>query len=166
MINNSNNGMYLETIINNTAIFYKKNKTCLLFKRNVPIKIIKNNQVNIIGKIVEKSESDFYGVYKGLYFDFEAKQTNKDVFYLTYLKEHQFNHLILVDELKGISFLLIYFSKYDEFYAIPTKQLIDWNKNITREWCKKIAFELKLFFPGILNIETYLNTQINTSIDS
>lgn len=81
MLNNSNNGMYLETIINNTALFCKRNQTCLFFKRNVPIKILQNNQVNIIGKIIEKSESDYYGLYQGYYFDFEAKQTNKEVFY-------------------------------------------------------------------------------------
>ncbi len=65
MLNNSNNGMYLETIVNNSANYYKNNDTCCIFKRNVPIKIIHNNGQNIIGKIVDKSESDYYGIYRG-----------------------------------------------------------------------------------------------------
>ncbi len=158
MLNNSNNGMYLETIVNNSALYYKNNQTLAIFKRTIPIKIVHNNGQTIVGKIVDKSESDYYGIYHGLFFDFEAKQTNKDKFFLCNLKDHQWNHLLMVHKMQGISFLLLYFSSRDDFFAINTTLLKDKHDSITYEWCKQNAFRLELFFPGVLNFEAYLTS--------
>ena len=160
MLFNSNNGMFLETLLNRTSDYYKDNNKLLFFKRNLPISIYKNNNGNINGKLTSKSQTDYYGIYDGRYIDFEAKQTNKEVFYLNNIKDHQINHLKTIDELNGISFLILHFLKFDEFFCIDYKKLITIDCKITREWCKQNAFEIHIFFPGILNIIEYLRSKI------
>lgn len=160
MLCNSNNGMYLETLLNRTSNHYKESDKLLFFKRSIPINIYKNENGNIHGRLIAKSQTDYYGIYKGRYIDFEAKQTNKNYFYIKNLKNHQFEHLKEIKKLNGISFLILHFSKEDEFFCINTKKLEEINCKITRDWCKQNAFELKLIFPGILNIIEYLKKEI------
>lgn len=160
MLNNSNNGMFLETIIKQTANYYQKKLICLIFKRNIPIKIIKKYNSQIYAKIINHAQSDYYGVYNGYYFDFEAKQTNKDYFLLANLKPHQKTHLNEIYKFNGKSFLLIYFSKYDEYFAIQINLIDTLRTKITRDWCLKNAFSLNIFFPGIIDIVEYLNHNI------
>ncbi len=158
MLNNSNNGMYLETIVNNSAAYYLNNKIMAIFKRTIPIKIVHNNGQTIVGKIVDKSESDYYGIYNGYFFDFEAKQTNKEKFFLSHLKKHQFKHLLMIKKMCGVSFLLLYFSVYDDFFAINASLLEHKTDSITYEWCKENAYRLELFFPGVLNFKDYFES--------
>ncbi len=160
MLCNSNNGMFLETLLNRTSDYYLQNHKLLFFKRNLPITIYKNNNGNIIGKLTNKSQTDYYGVYEGRYIDFEAKQTSKDVFYLKNIKQHQLDHLKIINEINGISFLVLYFLKFDEFFCIDYEKLITAKSKLTREWCKNNGFEIFLFFPGILNIIPYLKNKI------
>lgn len=155
MLANSNKGMYLETVINRSSSYYE-NDGLLFFKRNIPIKIIKNNNNFIQGKIDDKSTTDYYGIYRGLYIDFEAKQTNKESFYLRNIKPHQLSHLEKIYLCGGFSFIILYFVKFDSFFCIELELLKKQKIKIDYEWCKNNAFELQLFFPGVINIIDFI----------
>lgn len=155
---NSNKGMFLETLINQTAFNYYNNGICAIFKREIPIKIISNDGNFIKAKLNAKSESDYYGVYKSKMFDFEAKQTIGDDFNMNLIKKHQLDHLINITKFGVHSFLLVHFVKYDEYYILTAKQLEEYvsRAKISYEWIKENGYKLELIFPGILNLEEYL----------
>lgn len=158
MINFSNKGMYLETLINLTAQYLSRDKIALIFKRDIPISIYKRDGNNIIGKLKSKSTTDYYGVYKGKLIDFEAKQTSDEYFRISNLKEHQLNHLNNINDYGGFSFLMLYYVKYDQFYCITYKLLetLLSETKINIKWCNENAFKLNIIFPGILDIENFL----------
>lgn len=76
-----NQGMFLETLLNITHQKYIDNKECVVSK--IPTNIIpistKNNQITN-AKFYTSINCDYIGIYKGLYFEFEAKETYKDYF--------------------------------------------------------------------------------------
>ncbi len=156
---NSNNGMFLETLINISANYYISKSILAIYKREIPIKIISKQENNYIkGKIMYKSTTDYYGVYKSKMFDFEAKQTNNDDFLMQNLKQHQYEHLQNIRAFGVHSFLLIHFVKTNDYFAIATEQLKEFEHKtkITHEWIKQNCYELTVVFPGILNFEDYL----------
>lgn len=149
---NKNKGMYLESVINNSIEHYEKNKIALFRKLNIPIKILEINDNNkIIGKIFKKSDVDYYGIYKGKFIAIEAKQTEKSIFYLYNIQDHQINFLNEINEIYlGFSMLIIYFKNYNVFYCIPWKNI----KNIKKIEVNHKDFDkykLDLLFPGRLN---------------
>lgn len=160
MLSNSNKGMFLEEIINNTIMWLDKNEKALFFKRNLPIKIYKKINNNINGKLYEKSQTDYYGVYKGFYIDFEAKQTNDDFFKYSNLKNHQYEHLLKVKKYLGISFIIIYFNRKEDFFSVDFEKIKLIDKKISYEWCLQNAFKFKLSLPGVINLTNYLDTKI------
>ncbi|WP_408630941.1 Holliday junction resolvase RecU [Mesoplasma melaleucae] len=69
-------------------------------------------------------------MYKGLYFEFEAKETYKEYFYFHLIRKNQNTKLKLVADYKGIAFLIIYFGNYEEFFLVDYLTLLNWvNKN-------------------------------------
>ena len=148
-----NKGMYLESIIDRTIIFYNSNNFGWFDKRTVPIKIISTNNNHVTGYLKEKSQSDYYGIFKSKMFDFEAKQTNEDFFNISNIKKHQILHLIKMKENGAIVFLIIYFNKHDTFFKVEIDQIINSKKKrISYLSFVENAIELKIIFPGILDI--------------
>ncbi|RJS89341.1 Holliday junction resolvase, partial [Ureaplasma urealyticum] len=92
-MNNKNNGMHLEVLINKSISLFNLQYQAFFKKRclDIIIKNIDNSYVQ--GKIKQKSETDYYGFYKGDYIDFEAKQTNKNSFLIKQIQPHQLAHL-------------------------------------------------------------------------
>ena len=76
-----NRGMNLEEDINLSNDFYRANGLCLITKRPTPINVVKVDYTKgaiITNAYFEKqSTTDYNGVYKGRYIDFEAKSTLK-----------------------------------------------------------------------------------------
>ena len=164
MKNYSNKGMFLESVIERTANHFKKNKICWICKRDVPMKIYRINKSDVSAKLQSKGLTDYYGLFNGYYFDFEAKQTEEEKFKLSNLKEHQYNHLLDILDFHGISFLIVYFVMYDEYYIINSsvlKKFFENNiKTITIEQVRQIGYKVEFIFPGILEIDKYLNIVI------
>lgn len=119
----SNRGLSLENRINLTLDEYKKENIALIYKKPTPIKIINyDEKTNYITKAVflKKSTTDYNGVFKRKYLDFEAKSTkSKTSFPLHNIEEHQISHLSLVDLHGGIAFFIVEFSLLNEIYLLP-----------------------------------------------
>jgi len=83
--------------------------------------------------MLEKGPPDFEGLLKdGRYISFDAKETQSTTsFPLNNLKEHQVNHLKLVDNLGGLGFFLVHFYNLheDKAYKIPIDFILPyWDK--------------------------------------
>jgi recombination protein U len=116
----ANRGMYIEEIINRTIDYYINHYDCLLEKRNIPIKIVKDLDNNmIVGKLLSKSYVDYSGYINNHHLEFESKQTNNKHFSISLIKDHQYSYLIKVQRLNCLAFVIVYFSLYDCFYLLP-----------------------------------------------
>lgn len=117
--NKTNLGMYAETIVQRSCDYYRLHEIAFIEKRQIPIKIIKKiNDTTIIGKLLCKSYVDFFGSYQGKHIEFEVKETNNDYLHLSILKPHQLEYLKIISKQNIQCFVIVYFSKYDEFYQI------------------------------------------------
>ena len=100
LLSAANRGMSLEEDINLSNDYYRDNEIALINKRPTPINIVKvdySRGARITDAYFEKqSTTDYNGVYKGRYIDFEAKNTKSNTaFPLSNISEHQIVHLNL-----------------------------------------------------------------------
>lgn len=124
-----NRGMNLENDINLSNEFYKQNDKCLITKRPTPINVVKVDYSKgpiITSAYFEKqSTTDYNGVYKGKYIDFEAKSTQKvSSFPLQNISPHQIDHLKHVIKHGGIAFFIIEFAKLKEVYFLDANYVV------------------------------------------
>ena len=99
-------------------------------KKPTPVQIVKVHYPKRAAAVITEayfrtpSTTDFNGVFKGKYIDFEAKETlNATLFPLQNLHEHQVNHMMAVNKNGGITFLLVKFAKFNEIYLLPCENL-------------------------------------------
>ena len=64
------------------------------------------------------STTDYNGLYRGKYIDYEAKETNRNSFAFKHIFPHQIEHLKSIHEQGGIAFVLIYYKSVNEVYLI------------------------------------------------
>ena len=127
-VNYGNRGMNLEEAINITNTYYLNENIAIIHKKPTPIQIIKLDSKK--GRITDAffkspSTTDYNGVYKGKYIDFEAKETqNKTSFPLANIGKHQVNHLKNVKEHGAIAFVIISFSKLNEIYLLDANYMV------------------------------------------
>ena len=126
--NYSSRGMGLENILNQTNELYRLQKRAVIHKKPTPIQIVKvTYPARSAAQITEAyfrqaSTTDYNGVYKGRYIDFEAKETkNKTSFPLKNIHEHQLEHMKECCEQGGIAFVIFYFSSLKEYYLLEYK---------------------------------------------
>lgn len=126
--NYSSRGMGLENILNQTNELYRLQKRAVIHKKPTPIQVVKvNYPTRSAAQITEAyfrqaSTTDYNGVYKGRYIDFEAKETkNKTSFPLKNIHEHQLEHMKECCEQGGIAFVIFYFSSLKEYYLLEYK---------------------------------------------
>ena len=156
----SNRGMSFENIINETNEYYLVHDIAVIHKKPIPIQIVKVDYPSRSGAVIKEayykipSTTDYNGIYKGKYIDFEAKETaNKTSFPLSNIHLHQIKHLESVAKHGGISFLLIYFKLLDQIYLLEAKYIVKYY-NRSKEGRKSIKFsEIKEF--GYLIKEGY-----------
>ena len=128
VINAANRGMDFEHAINISNTFYDEEGRALITKRPTPIHIVKVDytKMRIVDAYFEKqSTTDYNGVYRTKYIDFECKET-KSMTSLTFrnISSHQIKHLQKVLNHGGIAFFLIYFKTLDEIYLIDASYII------------------------------------------
>jgi len=124
-ISTSNRGMDLEKAINETNDSYIRDDIAYIYKKPIPIQIVKvDYEKRSSAKISEAyykvpSTTDYNGIYKGKYIDFEAKETNSTTsFPLKNIHEHQVLHLHNVIRHGGIGFLIVSFSRLGVTYLL------------------------------------------------
>lgn len=135
MINFANRGMSFEKMINESNSYYLSRGLAVIHKKPTPIQIVKVDYPHRSrAKIVEAyfrqaSTTDYSGVYKGHYIDFEAKETRqKKSMPMKNFHSHQIEHMEAVLEQKGICFVLLHFSSLKETYLLPASYLIEFYK--------------------------------------
>ena len=138
-----NRGMDLEGDINLSNEFYKQKGLCLITKRPTPINVVEvdySKGAIITSAYFEKqSTTDYNGVWKGRYIDFEAKSTQKTTsFPLANISHHQIDHLRNVLKHDGIAFFIIEFSKLNKVYLLDASFVITCYDNSER---KSIPYE-------------------------
>ena len=144
LLSAANRGMSLEEDINLSNEYYRDNGIALIHKRPTPINIVKvdySKGARITDAYFEKqSTTDYNGVYKGKYIDFEAKNTkSKTAFPLSNISEHQIVHLKNVLLHGGIAFFIISFQMLDEIYLLDAKFVIEFYEHGSR---KSIHYEV------------------------
>lgn len=130
-----NRGMTLESELNETNKYYLENNIAVIYKKPTPIKVVKQINGKIINAYFEKpSTTDYNGLYKGKYLDFEAKETKKNTsFPLNNIHPHQINHIKNVINHQGICFLIVRFTKLNETYLLFGKDFLNFINNETRK---------------------------------
>lgn len=125
----ANRGMDFEKAITLSCEYYEDNKIALLSKRPTPIKILKTDykKCRIKDGIFEKqSNTDYNGIYKAKYIDFECKETKSTTSLSFYnIPSHQIEHLKKVNYFGGIAFFLIYFKTLNEIYLLDSNIIIN-----------------------------------------
>ena len=145
-ISASNRGMDLESDINLSNEWYRDQDIAVITKRPTPINIVKvdySRGARITDAYFEKqSTTDYNGVYKGRYIDFEAKNTkSKTSFPLSNIEKHQIDHLKRVIKHGGIAFFIIQFQSRQEVYLLDASFVIDFWENGER---KSIPYDVFL----------------------
>lgn len=142
-----NRGMTLENDINITNQYYIDKNIAFIYKKPTPIQIVKvdySNKNAIIKEAYfkEPSTTDYNGLYKGKYIDFEAKETeNVTSFPLSNIHKHQINHIKNIINNNGIGFLIIRFNKLNKTFILLGKDLIDFIENNNRKSIPLCFFE-------------------------
>ena len=176
LVTHSNRGMSLENDLNITNDFYRQNNIAIIHKKPTSITIKKVDYKN--GDIIKEayfktpSTTDYNGIYKGHYIDFEAKETrSKTSFPLNNIHKHQIEHLIKIKEHGGIGFIIVKFSLLNKIYYLSIDELSFFLKNNTRKSIPIDFFDLKgkkieyLYNPRIdylKYVEEELNERNNT----
>ena len=138
LLSAANRGMSLEEDINLSNEYYLEQGIALIHKRPTPINIVKvdySHGARITDAYFEKqSTTDYNGVYKGKYIDFEAKNTKSNTaFPLSNISEHQIIHLKNVLKQGGIAFFIISFQLKNEIYLLDASYVIDFYEHGERK---------------------------------
>ncbi|WP_270179015.1 Holliday junction resolvase RecU [Alkalihalobacillus sp. CinArs1] len=147
----SNRGMTLEEDINKSNTYYLSVGKAVIHKKPTPVQIVNVDYPKRSAAVIKEayfkqaSTTDYNGVYKGRYIDFEAKETkNKTSFPLNNFHEHQISHMKQVIEQSGICFIILRFSTSDEVFFYDATHLFQhWTemKNGGRKSIKKEDIE-------------------------
>ncbi|KGX85523.1 Holliday junction resolvase RecU [Pontibacillus marinus] len=134
--NFSNRGMTLEEDINQSNQAYLSSGRAVIHKKPTPVQIVNVDYPKRSAAVIKEayfkqaSTTDYNGIYRGKYIDFEAKETrNKTSFPLANIHEHQVEHMKKVCEQDGVCFAILRFSKLEETYFFPAKKLFQhWDR--------------------------------------
>ncbi|GBD68245.1 recombination protein U [Tetragenococcus halophilus subsp. halophilus] len=135
-INFANRGMRFEDAINQSNDYYRNHNLAVIHKKPIPLQIVKVDYPKRSAAVIreayfkEASTTDYNGVYKGYYLDFEAKETkNKTSFPLKNFHEHQIAHMEKCMEQDGLCFVLLWFSSLKRCFFLDSKQLVYYWRN-------------------------------------
>lgn len=124
-------GMTLEEDINETNQYYLDQGLAVIHKKPTPVQIVDVNYPKRSAAVIKEayfkqaSTTDYNGVYKGRYIDFEAKETKLETsFPLKNFHAHQIEHMKQVVKHGAICFVLLRFSLTDEVYYLEARHLL------------------------------------------
>ena len=136
VISYKNRGMTLENDLNLTNKYYIENNIAYIYKKPTPIKVVKatnnknGNRVITEAYYSEPSTTDYNGIYKGNYIDYEAKETkNAKGFPISNIHDHQINHIRNIIKEKGICFLIIRFTSLNKTFLLKADDFLNYIDN-------------------------------------
>ncbi len=142
-------GNALEELINITNDVYRNKGLAMIQKIPTPIKPIainKENRTITLAYFEQKSTVDYIGVIQGIPVCFDAKETANKSLPIQNIHEHQVKFMEDFVSQKGVAFLLVYFSVYEEYFLLPFETFKDfWEASIGggRKSIPYSAFEKK-----------------------
>ena len=146
-------GMNLEKDINTTNQYYLDMDRAVIHKKPTPVQIVKvDYPMRSAAKITEAyfktpSTTDYNGVYRGKYIDFEAKECqSKTAFSLSYIHPHQITHLENCRKHGGICFVIFRLTYHILTYLVDAQEMIDYihgseRKSIPYKWIMLIILK-------------------------
>lgn len=144
----ANRGMTLEEDINTTNQYYLEANKAVIHKKPTPVQIVNVNYPKRSAAVIteayfkQASTTDYNGVYRKKYIDFEAKETkNKTLFPLANIHDHQIEHMKSVVLHGGISFIIIRFRVYNETYYLPLEKLLSFWSDKLNGGKKSISYQ-------------------------
>ncbi len=168
-------GMSFEEEITKANNYYLANDIAHIYKKPTPIKIldVKNYNENfekksLITKAVfeKRSTTDYNGLYKGFYIDFEAKETVNLKFNInSNLHEHQKKHLLSIYKHGGVAFVLLNMKKYNKVFLIEINKLIEEKKSqVTIDYLIENGYEIEvnnIYLDYLKAVDEILKRRIN-----
>ena len=154
-VSHKNRGMTLEADLNISNEYYRDIDKAYIYKKPTPIKVTKVDYPSRDKAMIKEafyvvpSTTDYNGIYKGKYIDFEAKETrSKTSFSLNNIHEHQIEHLKNIKRHDGIAFLIIRFTVLNETYLLFIDDLLSFidkenRKSIPLKYFKEKAYLIK-----------------------
>ena len=146
----SNRGMGLEEDLNDSNNYYLVNNIAVVYKKPVPITINKVDFKSRCDAVIKEahfktpSTTDYNGIYKGKYIDFEAKETmSLTSFPLSNIHNHQIEHLKKINIHGGIGFIIVRFTKLNKTYLLFIEELNEFMSNNDRKSIPLTYFEEK-----------------------
>ena len=158
----SNRGMILENDLNATNEYYLLNNVAVIYKKPTPITINKVDYPSRKDAVIKEahfkipSTTDYNGIYKGKYIDFEAKETKLDYFPLANIHAHQIEHLKKIMEHGGIGFLIVRFSKKDEIFYLDGTKFFEFLETSSRK-----SIPIEYFYENGYKIKVKFNPRID-----
>jgi recombination protein U len=145
----ANLGMTLESDIEASNTYYLNHEIAVIHKKPTPVQVVSvsypgRNKAKITEAYYKTpSTTDFNGLYRGHYIDFDAKETNsKTSMPLKNIHPHQMDHLKSVDLHGGIAFLIVHFKQYQQYFLLPYRVLQTyWNLKDDNEGRKSIPYQ-------------------------
>lgn len=158
-------GMFLETLLNQTNDYYRLRKIAVIHKKPTPVQVVKVDYPKRSAAVIKEayyrhaSTTDYNGVYRGYYIDFEAKETkNKTSFPFINIHEHQLQHMEDCIYQGGVVFVIFYFSSLNEYYLLESQYLIsyirenkDGKKSIPLTYIRENGMQIPLTVQSILD---------------
>lgn len=130
VLQHKNKGMGLEKEINLSCEYYLNKKIANIHKKPTPVHVVEvsNQKSPIITKAFyqKSSTTDYNGLYRMKYIDFEAKETRSKSFPLSNIHQHQLDHLVNIDELGGLAFIIVRFLSSEETFLIRICDIINY----------------------------------------
>ena len=138
--NHKNRGMTLESELNMSNEYYREIDKAYIYKKPTPITITKVDYPSRDKTVIREafftvpSTTDYNGLYKGKYIDYEAKETiSKTALALSNIHPHQIEHIKNIYNHSGIAFLIVRFTTLNETYLLPAEKLILFLKSTDRK---------------------------------
>ena len=162
-------GDELENLVLISNEYYKANKLGRIDKVDVPIKVIEKTENGMIIKAFfeKKSTVDFHGVIQGMPIVFDAKETLLKSLPIQNIHKHQLEYMKDINYQGGLSFIIIHFKVYDEYFLVPFE--IVWKYYLDSKNGKRKSIPYKDMNPlfkihremnGILNYLPILNNYV------
>lgn len=157
----SNRGKTLEEELNESNEFYLSRSIAVIHKKPVPIQIVHVKYPARSAAVITEayfrspSTTDFNGVWKGKYIDFEAKETtSRTSFPLNNIHDHQVEHMKKVTEHDGIAFLIVKFTSLERYFIVPydyfeekwERKIAGGRKSITLKEIEDMSIEIEAGF--------------------